>query len=234
MEQLISIYKIKNLINGKCYVGQDSKNDPEYLGSGKLISRAIKKYKKDSFKKEIIVTCDTKIFANVAEKFFIDRFNTKFSNGYNLTDGGQGGNLGEEVNRKIRGRKMAPFSEEQKRNMSVARKGKHPWNYGLTKETDERILKYAKKLEHPKSEEHKIKMRKPKSEEHVKNISESHKGKCSWKKGLTKETDERIRKGAESLKCSISDEFRKNQSERMKERWKNSVYRKFMENINKK
>ena len=48
------IYKTTNLVNGKTYVGQDSKNNKKYLGSGKILKSAIKKYGRSSFKKEII------------------------------------------------------------------------------------------------------------------------------------------------------------------------------------
>ena len=34
------IYKTINLITGKIYIGQDSKNNPNYLGSGKYIKRS--------------------------------------------------------------------------------------------------------------------------------------------------------------------------------------------------
>ena len=47
------VYLITNLINGKRYIGMDSKNNPQYLGSGTLILKAIKKYGKENFKKEI-------------------------------------------------------------------------------------------------------------------------------------------------------------------------------------
>jgi len=36
------IYKTTNLINGKIYVGQTTIEDPNYLGSGLLIMKAIK------------------------------------------------------------------------------------------------------------------------------------------------------------------------------------------------
>lgn len=38
------IYLTTNLLNGKIYIGQDSFNNPEYLGSEKLIKYAIKNY----------------------------------------------------------------------------------------------------------------------------------------------------------------------------------------------
>ena len=48
------IYKTTNLINKKIYIGQDTKNNPNYLGSGKYFKYALKKYGKENFSKEII------------------------------------------------------------------------------------------------------------------------------------------------------------------------------------
>ena len=50
----MQIYKITNLINGKIYIGQDSNDRLDYFGSGLLIKRAIKKYGKENFNKQII------------------------------------------------------------------------------------------------------------------------------------------------------------------------------------
>jgi hypothetical protein len=48
------IYKTTNLTNGKIYVGKDRNNDPNYLGSGTLILRAIKKHGRKNFKKQLL------------------------------------------------------------------------------------------------------------------------------------------------------------------------------------
>jgi hypothetical protein len=69
-----TIYKTTNLINNKIYVGQHSvieKNDV-YLGSGFLLKKAIKKYGKENFKKEILEYCDSKIEMSKKEIFWIE------------------------------------------------------------------------------------------------------------------------------------------------------------------
>lgn len=48
------IYKTTNLINGKIYIGKDKHNNSKYLGSGRRLIKAIQKYGRDFFLKEII------------------------------------------------------------------------------------------------------------------------------------------------------------------------------------
>lgn len=86
------IYKTTNLINGKIYVGQDSNNDPTYLGSGLLINKAIKKYGKNNFLKEILEYCPTKKDLDEKEKFWISTLSAT-TLGYNISFGGTGGDL---------------------------------------------------------------------------------------------------------------------------------------------
>jgi len=81
------IYKTTNLINGKFYIGQDSKNNPNYLGSGMLLNSAIKKYGRLNFHKDIIEYCATKQILNEREIFWI----TKLNPVYNIAKGGNGG-----------------------------------------------------------------------------------------------------------------------------------------------
>ncbi len=89
------IYKITNLINSKIYIGKDSKNNPDYMGSGVYIRRAIKKYGIENFTKEIVEYC-THDNINEREIFWIDYHkSTKSKIGYNRTKGGDGGNTFE-------------------------------------------------------------------------------------------------------------------------------------------
>lgn len=81
------IYKTTNLINGNCYIGQDSKNNPNYLGSGMLLNKAIRKYGKENFVKEIVERCSSKRELNEREIFWI----SKLKPIYNIAVGGSGG-----------------------------------------------------------------------------------------------------------------------------------------------
>lgn len=90
------IYITTNHINNKKYIGQKKYDKYDhwktYLGSGILLSRAINKYGRENFSKEIIEECETRDKLNAREKYWIfyhDAVNSdKF---YNLASGGDGG-----------------------------------------------------------------------------------------------------------------------------------------------
>lgn len=86
------IYKTTNQINGKWYIGRNSTNDPKYLGSGVLLDKAIKKYGRDNFKKEILAEADTlQELINLEEKFILETDAVKDANSYNISPKGSGG-----------------------------------------------------------------------------------------------------------------------------------------------
>ena len=123
------IYKTTNNINGKIYIGQrfSNRRDIEYLGSGKILKLAIKKYGKKNFTKEIIEICLTKSALDKREIYWIDFFDSRNRKiGYNITKGG-GGTLGVKL----------VFTEEHKLNISKSKKGKT-----LTEEHKLSISKY--------------------------------------------------------------------------------------------
>mgnify|MGYP001145122316 CR=1 FL=1 len=88
------IYKTTNLINGKIYIGQKFTltNYNTYLGSGELLKKAIKKYGKENFKREIIEDNITnKETLNEREIWWINYYDsTNLEIGYNLAKGGRG------------------------------------------------------------------------------------------------------------------------------------------------
>lgn len=86
------IYKTTNKINGKYYIGaHETENiNDGYLGSGKYLKRAIKKYGKENFEKIILKECSSQEDMFQSE---IDEINLHKNNPlcYNLKDGGIGG-----------------------------------------------------------------------------------------------------------------------------------------------
>jgi len=190
------IYKTTNLINGKIYIGQSINNYNSYLGSGVLIKRALEKYGKENFKKEILCECDTTVELNKNEKFWINYYNsTDINIGYNIDCGGKNGAIRSDLTRKkisesSKGKKM---SEESKQKMSESHKGKIPWNKGIpqSEETKKKLnLKFkGKKMSKEfcekisKSLIGNIRTKGKKlSDEHKKKISETLKKKNSLNK----------------------------------------------------
>lgn len=107
------IYCTTNLIDNKKYIGKqwdDNKN--YYLGSGVYLNRAIKKYGRQNFKKEILKDNITD-FQELSywEKYFINLFDAYNSQDYyNLTFGGDG--------------ESRIVSQETRNKMSESAKGK--------------------------------------------------------------------------------------------------------------
>ena len=88
------VYKITNLTNGKVYIGKRTHVNPEkdtYMGSGKLILAAIKKYGRQNFSKEILAVFDTENEAAILEKSLVTKEFIYEGNTYNLHEGGFGG-----------------------------------------------------------------------------------------------------------------------------------------------
>jgi len=88
------IYLTTNKINGKKYIGMCKNTHREkYIGSGKLLKQAIKKYGKENFDRVILQECETLDELSQSEIFWINFYNAvEDNNFYNLTSGGFGGN----------------------------------------------------------------------------------------------------------------------------------------------
>jgi hypothetical protein len=84
------VYKTTNQINGKIYIGyHQTKNlNDGYLGSGKLIKKAIEKYGPSAFKKEILGIFSTQEEAEKMEATLVDEEFTLRDDTYNLCLGG--------------------------------------------------------------------------------------------------------------------------------------------------
>jgi len=122
------IYKTTNLVDGKVYIGCHKTEDPndDYLGSGTLLRRAIKKHGVANFRKEILHIFDSaeEMFDKEVElvnEDFVSRRDT-----YNIKNGGHGGwdhiehdYTSEEYRMKVSKRtKLALSSEKVRRKIS--------------------------------------------------------------------------------------------------------------------
>lgn len=84
------IYEIKNIINGKIYIGKDTTNRKSYYGSGVLIKRALQKYGKNNFTKKIIDIANNNEELSKKEIYWIEEYRKNHIL-YNITKGGDGG-----------------------------------------------------------------------------------------------------------------------------------------------
>lgn len=87
------IYKITNKLNGKIYIGKHQTKDLNdgYMGSGKLITRAIQKYGFENFEKEILFIFKTETEMNAKEAELVTHEFVNEETNYNLCPGGRGG-----------------------------------------------------------------------------------------------------------------------------------------------
>ena len=113
------VYITTNLINKKQYVGShNGEPNDNYLGSGKIINKAINKYERKNFKRKILKITETRKEAFDLEKPYIKKFNSLLPNGYNISPTGGMNEWGGK------------HSKETKKKLSEKRKGKDPWNKG--------------------------------------------------------------------------------------------------------
>jgi group I intron endonuclease len=192
METYGYIYETINLKNGKTYIGQHKSKvwDSDYYGSGFLLKRAIKKYGIENFECNLIMWAYSKKELNNLEIKYIAFYKPK----YNIATGGNGGNLGEEVNKLISKANKNP-SEETRKKMSethVGMKGKH--HSDETKRKMSELHKDKKRSEETKRKiTDSLKKNPPNkgrifSEEWKKNMSKVRKGKK-----LSEEQKEKVR-----------------------------------------
>lgn len=146
------IYKTINLLNNKIYIGQTNGKKKYYIGSGKYLIKAFKKYGKSNFKFEIITQGDfNQYLTDTLERHYIRLYNSTNKNiGYNLELGGLRSNqrriktitgykLSKEFCEAVRKRRLGTkTSEETKKKLSEINKGKkkslnHAANIGKSK-----------------------------------------------------------------------------------------------------
>lgn len=178
------IYLITDTTNNMKYVGQHHYNkegelDPNYHGSGVIISKIYKK-RPETLKEEYIKTCYSDSEMNDDEKYYIKLYKTLWPNGYNLSEGGDGGVPCEESRRKMsnsqKGEKNHFYgkhhTEETKNTISIKNGGENSAWYGK-KHSDET----KRKMSATQKGENNSFFGKHHTEETRKKISENLKGK---------------------------------------------------------
>lgn len=193
------IYMTQNEINGKVYVGQHTSSElkDNYLGSGKYLLRAIKKYGKENFKLGHLDYASNKNELDAKEilwiKFFRDQGRLNL---YNIAEGG--GGVGKEGLRR----------SAETRRIKMASGEIVPWNKGkkgiYSEEQRKRMSEFAKKF--------------IRSEESNKKRSKTQKGKP-----VSKETLEKRKKTILETPRVITEEFRNKVKQQMIEQSKIKV-----------
>lgn len=119
------VYKITNLLNGKCYIGQAKDLEKRLKGHRRCVGKtksplysAIEKYGWDSFEITVIAVADSYDQLNQLEVDHIVKHNSLYPAGYNLTEGGTGGDL--------------VTNHPNKETLYTSRKGRIPWNKGVS------------------------------------------------------------------------------------------------------
>ena len=113
------IYKTINSIDGKYYIGchqTDNLNDG-YLGSGKYLKKAIKKYGAENFRFEILHSVSSKEKMFELERSIVNEDFVKDPLTYNLKIGGSGGNPG--IVGAFKGKKHSEETKEKQRQASL-------------------------------------------------------------------------------------------------------------------
>lgn len=206
------IYRTTNKINGKYYIGkhQTNKLEDSYLGSGAALVKAIAKYGKENFTKDILFVFDTEAEMNSKEKELVTEDLVSDPMCYNLTVGGEGGptfkgnHHSEETKQKLREKSLGnhhPRSAEQMQAYIQRRLDKNGGSW-FNEESQKRLQEAAdRRRKHPALTEEERKMMQetcnerrsetmkkwhqenPCSEEKRKKLSDLRKGKTANNKG---------------------------------------------------
>jgi hypothetical protein len=134
------IYKTTNKINQKYYYGAHTTTDMNdgYLGSGVALKKAIKKYGKENFYREIIELCDNENEMYLKEEQIVAE-NYKKDDCYNMNVGGRGGWNYVNANGLCKGDNNIMRKSSEVRDL-VSKKGKE-----TRKNNPEKYYKIAKK-----------------------------------------------------------------------------------------
>lgn len=210
------IYVTRNLINDKRYVGKHTTDnlDDGYIGSGRLLRKAIKKYGKENFKCRHCCYCEDENELNEAEKYWIAYWDT-INKGYNLTQGGEGSNglkLSKEQKIKLRNVHLGKIlSKEHRKNISISITGENNPFYGK-KHSEETRLKISLSRRGIAAHNKGV----PLTDEHKLKLSNQMKGRVSPRKGVKFTEEQRLKNSLAQTGKKLSEEHKRKISENRK------------------
>jgi hypothetical protein len=136
------LYITTNLINGKKYIGQTTSTRKNYIGSGKVMLAAIKKYGRKNFVRENVYEGDWELI-DLMEYELIEKYDAVNSNlFYNQKPGGHKGTHGAAAKKVMSDKaKLRRYSDESKaqRSIRMTGQGNHFYNKNHTDEAKTKI-----------------------------------------------------------------------------------------------
>lgn len=113
-----TVYQTTNIVNGKTYIGKHQTTilDDGYLGSGKLLRKAIDKYGVENFNKEILHVFDNEAEMNAKEAELVTKEFVLQESNYNLCVGGHGG--WSYVNRELPNGMLGKTQSQKQRKIA--------------------------------------------------------------------------------------------------------------------
>jgi group I intron endonuclease len=177
MKHYYYMYQITNLLDNKIYIGtHKTKNlNDSYMGSGKVLNRAIKKYGIENFKKDILEYFDTAEEMFAREKEIVNEEFLARDDVYNIRRGGFGGF--DYINNSGMP-KMLGKHHSQETKAKLSKKMFERIESGFVPNMTEEVRKNISKAKTGTT----YMSRPPKSEEHKRKISETIKKKWQEKK----------------------------------------------------
>lgn len=222
------IYRIINIINGHDYIGKRKyqKKDPSedgYLGSGELIKKAVNKYGKSNFKKEILEdNIHGEYEASLEEIKWIKNFRSKGQAYYNISPGGENLSIHSEISKEELNNYYLHISEKIKENwIKTPEKKRSLRNKNMSRGWSERSEKDKEEYSKKRSEiqkrvysEYSEAHKKEINEKRIKSLKEMHSLRSEeFKSEINKKISESLKK----YNKNISEDKKREISEKISE-----------------